>query len=258
LFSDLQPNRIAELSAVAGTVLFSSDRQTNFLLITYPNAPAELRRTTDGNLVNLSGLIEKVYFSPDPEASYFVITYKDKVPPEQRRLSDGSVIAVLTEFSGFNIKYSPDTAQSFFVFTPEADAPSKLFLTKGNLPLATLTGKAISSTLLFAPSQKPAYLLINYQAAQSELWFLQDKPYRSIQLGSAFENAYFEDNRLILKYKDGRAYLVFLDFLSTLGKRLEEVPTDLLMKTVCQQPLFANQDEQALEKILGSKPTTCK
>jgi sorbitol-specific phosphotransferase system component IIA len=260
LFSNIEQKRIATLSSgKVNSITFYPNDRASYFVATYLEAPTELHRALDGSGVQLSGEMDKAYFSPDPDTSYFVVTYKNDVPSEKRKIANGAVITSIPKLdnfysSYFNVSYSPDAEKTFFVFTPD-NAPSKLFRTKGNVFLETLSGRARS--VAFFPTDQPEYLLIFYEDEQSELWVIGEKPYRAIQLANNWTDKLISYDRLVLRYQDGKAYIVFGDFLKALEMKFEDVPSDELIHITCKYLFASWKDDDKLESLLGRQPKAC-
>ncbi len=70
----------------------------NHYIIRYPDAPGEIRQTSNAKLIaKLPDIVFDVQFPPHSDANYFIISYKDLGnPSELRRNDDGSLITKLS------------------------------------------------------------------------------------------------------------------------------------------------------------------
>jgi hypothetical protein len=142
-------------------VTFSPDEATSYAVVSYSDGtPSELRRTADGTVVPLSGLVSTVTFSPDEATSYFVVSYSDGTPSELRRTADGTVVPLSGPL--FNVIFSPDEAASYVVVNHWYPTPSELRRTADGTVIAVLSGLVSSNRVTFSPDEAASYVVVSY------------------------------------------------------------------------------------------------
>jgi hypothetical protein len=258
------------------SVTFSSDRIATYFLIQYSdNTPAELRRADDDAVVPLAGQVSKMTFNETH--SYVLIDYSDGTPAEIRHTVDSVVIPLSGPVSG--LIFSPDKANTYFVVGYINNVPAELRRTADGLRLATLSDSVSNISGLsdiyyppgvtvrlygvnFSPDSVATYFVVTYSDKQSELWQARGESYRLTKLGLGLADHYFDvgNDRLILRYSDGRTYLVDLAWLQAMGGQADKLPIEELVRLACEGPFSSGLfDEAELKPYLGERePQACK
>jgi hypothetical protein len=253
---------VVELAGPIDYVDFEVDPSGNYFAVRYLDDSLELRRTRDAAPIPLPDLIspDGVTFQ-EARAGYFVVDYTSGGgPKELRRLADGTVVPLPGDIS--HITFSPDEAASYFLVhyddnTTELRRSADASLV--DLPPAI-------STVGFIPDEAVHYLVVKFQNGQSELWQVQDPPRRLAELGLGLKNHYFEaaNERLMVEYEDGRAYLLDLAWLQAINNQAGTMPVEELIRLACTGPfagpVWGEADEAALQAFLaeGLEPQACR
>jgi len=107
-------------------VVFSPDPDARYFVVSYEDAPDELRRASDASLIApVTGRVKDVIFSPDPGATCFAISYYD-APGEVRRAVDGSPVVTLTGEVG-QVWPGPAPLESSLFVVAYADGRSEVW-----------------------------------------------------------------------------------------------------------------------------------
>ena len=109
-----------------------------------------------------------------------------------------------------------------------------------------------------------------YTDGTSEFWTTSSKPHRLVEFGLGLDIPYYaeyalfemnsQSQRLIIRYNDGRAYLLDLALLSALGGDVAALSPEELTRIACEH-LFApgKFDEAQLAPYLaGQEARACK
>ncbi len=148
-------------------VTFSPDKAGRYFVVGYSGNTGELRRTTDGTVVEiLSGLLFDVTFSPDEAGSYFVVSYYGNTPAELRRTADGGVVSLPGLVA--NVIFSPDEAGSYFVVRYSGfTTPGEVRRTANGTLVETLSGPVDDVT--FSSDKAGRYFVVSYYGNTGEL-----------------------------------------------------------------------------------------
>jgi hypothetical protein len=262
LHSSADGRLISRLSGFAAgdNIYFSPDQSAAHLIVGYLQSNPELRRSSDGSLVKqFESPISGAYFAPS--GKYFVLNYKASgIYPELRRSSDGKVVELATKRLG-RVRFSPNPRATFFIaqYTEALKAPSELRKSSDGSYLATLAGTVES--IAFSSDADATFFIIRYEGDKSELWTAHREPRRLLDLGFGLAGQVFDlaDQRLVVWYRDGRAYLLDLAWLRAMGGDVQAIPINEVIRLACQDPLASGLlDMSNVEPFLqGRTPQAC-
>jgi dipeptidyl aminopeptidase/acylaminoacyl peptidase len=268
---------ITTLSKPADSITFSPDAATNVFVVNYwdNKTPSELRRTTDGSLITtLSKPADSITFSPDAATNVFVVEYLQdnatgaQEAAELRRTADGSLITRLSGTLTW-VVFSPDPmAKIMALGYANNDLPVELRTSADGTLMATLTGSAgpyIGGQITFSPNPQTRTLVVSYTDGRSEVWDWQGIPRRLADLGLGKADQVFDSQgrRVVVRYSDGRAYLLDIDWLRAMGGDPTRLSEQELVDLACKGPLasklWALADQADLQKALDARePQACQ
>ncbi len=289
----LDGSLVTILTTKVANFYFSPSLSGAVFVVDYEADKGELRRTTDGSLVTtLPGEVVRALFSSAPGDLTFVVQYKD-IPGEVRRVADGSLIAQLPGIAGF-AKASPDPTGLYFVtfysgtlldeirymatgevirtfsnrvsdvdFSPDAEASfmivdysrvtDQIVRTADGLVLASLDDEVVNVTF----SQDARYFVVDYENGRSELWAARPAPHRLLDMELGRDEYAFDvkQQRMMVRYSDGRTYLVDLGWLEAMTGNPSALSIAEVAGIACRGPLAGPLfDEHELDPYLKGQP----
>jgi len=231
-----------------GAVYYSSKNNGDFI-IKYDNILPELRLQHDQQVITFDRMIDKVYYSSENNGD-FVVNYYDT--PAELWLQESQRVITLNGHVN-EVHYSPENNGDFVV--DYQDAPDELRLQHGQ-QIITLTG----NINILEGSSQGTYFLVQYKNLSAEVWRWKQAR-QLIQLGLGLnKNSFIFDepnDRLIVWYSDGRAYL--LD-LAMLGAIQPKASLDELKYVVCET-LHRNEiwlNEEEVKPYLSDMARACQ
>lgn len=230
----------AEISSMSrddsDNLTFSPDGKT-FVITRSKDSSAEFCVAHGGTVIwSVPHTVEKAIFSPNSD--WVIVKYRNYEflrLPELRQLSNGTVIKQLTaQVSYQGVTFSPNTT-SFVIF---CETPRDYVLPFGSNEFCELRRTADGE--LFVAAKKISYLgngdfcIVEHSNNQSELWHGQDNIYRLTELGLGLKGHLLDEvnNRLIVYYNDGTAYLLDLNWLIAMKGNPSNLSGEELVKVV--------------------------
>jgi WD40 repeat protein len=243
-------SRVMPLPGEVVRVLFGSTPDDPAFVIHYKDVPGEIRRVADGSLIKrLPGIVGFGKVSSDPAGLYLVTFYSGTLPADIRYMATGELVRTFSDRVS-DVDFSPDAS---FMIVDYSRAPDQIIRTVDGLVLASLDGEVVNVT--FSPNAR--YFVVDYENGRSELWAARPAPHRllDMELGRAEYAVDVNRQRMMVRYSDGRAYLVDLGWLEAMGGNpnalsLAEV-TDIACHGPLADPLF---DEHELDLYLKGQP----
>ncbi len=229
--------------------------------------PSQLRSMADGGLIEqLAGRVNSV-FSVSADAPIFVVNYADDTPGELRSTSDGSLMEQLA--GRVNTASSVGEDVPFFVVTYADDTPGELrSKSDGSLIITSV------STAWVEPNVSSRYFFIRRSNQHTELWQvaptqrLVDLDFGvagddiNISSPDSTRNIQYdrEHQTLSMRYADGHAYLVDMDWIESMQSDPNSLDDSQLRKVACMPFGTRAFDEHLLanEEYLGdATPHAC-
>jgi hypothetical protein len=251
---------VTELPYAVYAAYFSPNPDLPYFLIMYENAPSEIRRVSDGAVVDTTAAGAYPYFSRLAGAKFFIIDRGGpdwNAPGELRSAATGQVSERLPDT--VNEVYFPDTNVPYFLIRYTSARPE---LRDGLTARVVFTlpdqinGLKIESCISSDPCLSGPYLWLPYESGDSELWEWTSIPHRIADLGTGvFHKVFDPSNRqLFVHYGDGRAYFLDLDWLSELDDKAASMPLEKLTRVTCLALAAHRFDEAVLKPYLGDQP----
>ena len=122
--------------------------------------------------------------------------------------------------------------------------------------VASLTGKLRERGITFGEDSPGAYFVVDYENGASELWDVSRVPRRLASLGLNKKGLVgLRDQRALIWYTDGRAYLMDLAWLRTMEGNSAALTPEALMRACFEGPFRRGLfDDAALTPYLDSRP----
>jgi hypothetical protein len=193
----------------------------------------------DGSLIGtLASHRFTAHFASHPSASVGIIDYWDDDPDEIRLDAD---TAKRLKSNLENVYISERSSSPYFVLTYE-DSGGEVVNAIDGSTLITLTGNITG--VEFGEVAGASYFLLRYDN-KVELWSANPSPHKLTELGSGFSEIAWSDipGRAVVRYDNGRAYVIALDWLETASK--EALTSETLTKVACQ-PFHEGPSAKAL------------
>jgi energy-coupling factor transporter ATP-binding protein EcfA2 len=222
----------------------------------------EIRSSTDDSLVaTFRGSVKSLFFTPDPRGHFFVTNYYNNPSSELRRSTDASLI---TEIPGIvtQLYYSPQTNFIILGYSNDDNTLSELRNSVDGALITTLSGTV--NAVEFSQDPTLNLFVVHYRDGRSELWDWQNSPHRLIDLGLGQTSQIFipKNQRVLVWYTDGRAYLLDVAWLRAMGSDPTRLAPNELVRLACQEAinsgLWVAGDQSALIQTLnGNEPQAC-
>jgi len=216
-------------------------------------------RDIDHPIILDGKVISTVNVIPIPGSDYFAVIYYDDY---DKLFSTGDIEHPIT-LDGEVLAVFPIPGSEFFIVAYRR-AESQLFNINDIEHPITLHGKVYSFNGLSVFENNHGQLGVSYFAVKftdgkTKLWGSSIKPL--LDMGIGVESMIrTSDDRLVVTYVDGRAYLLDLAWLSAMGGEADSMDINTLMDIVCEGPLSWGLVDQAIlsEKLQGRLSLACQ